>query len=481
MKYIIDPYNMEFEYSFKNTTFLNGIEVGTIDDVFCGSDNVRSDKFTVDGKYSKPLWYDSKAYFETKSNSSVDISLDTEARMDLAEEVTANAILRLVIKNTFSLDPEYEIFENNLIVMDKKDITYQDFDQLEILCNQLVRSNLPIEVKGNVATIPGLGSIDFEGPILKRTSEVSIIKLKMPSKTLSGIQIEILCGRKAYLDYKRKSKLIDNMMMTFRVDEENLFAKMKSIAIGKGYDFERRAEERAKKLEEMKQLEESKNLEDKPSESSDEEIPNKDSKSSKNPKEKSKDKEKDKKSKLETANFLDDDFPEKPEEQSEEIEEKSYENPKVHPEENLSDSTNKDEDEDKFSLPTEDHLEDKASPLPKGLNDILNFVTPIGDIRYVYKIQNKYSHDEIKEITKFLTDLPSYVVILGTLERDYSDLIVSRSKNLNVDLKEILDHIEADLKQSKGNMFQVETMCKPAELSNVMEEFLMEIKSKLGE
>ena len=94
MKYIIDPYNMEFEYSFKNTTFLNGIEVGTIDDVFCGSDNVRSDKFTVDGKYSKPLWYDSKAYFETKSNSSVEISLDTEARMDLAEEVTANAILR---------------------------------------------------------------------------------------------------------------------------------------------------------------------------------------------------------------------------------------------------------------------------------------------------------------------------------------------------------------------------------------------------
>lgn len=480
MKYIIDPYNMEFEYSFKNTTFLNGIEVGTIDDVFCGNDNVRSDKFTVDGKYSKPLWYDSKAYFETKSNSSVEISLDTEARMDLAEEVTANAILRLVIKNTFSLDPEYEIFENNLIVMDKKDITYQDFDQLEILCNQLVRSNLPIEVKGNVATIPGLGSIDFEGPILKRTSEVSIIKLKMPSKTLSGIQIEILCGRKAYLDYKRKSKLIDNMMMTFRVDEENLFAKMKSIAIGKGYDFERKAEERAKKLEEMKQLEESKNLEDKPSESSDEEISNKDSKSSRKPKEKSKDKEKDKKSKLETANFLDDDFPKKPEEQLEKIEEKSYENPKVHPEENLSDSTNKDEDEDKFSLPTEDHLEDKASPLPKGLNDILNFVTPIGDIRYVYKIQNKYSHDEIKEITKFLTDLPSYVVILGTLERDYSDLIVSRSKNLNVDLKEILDHIEADLKQAKGNMFQVETMCKPAELSNVMEEFLMEIKSKLG-
>ena len=480
MKYIIDPYNMEFEYSFKNTTFLNGLEVGTIDDVFCGSDNVRSDKFTVDGKYSKPLWYDSKAYFETKSNSSVEISLDTEARMDLAEEVTANAILRLVIKNTFSLDPEYEIFENNLIVMDKKDITYQDFDQLEILCNQLVRSNLPIEVKGNVATIPGLGSIDFEGPILKRTSEVSIIKLKMPSKTLSGIQIEILCGRKAYLDYKRKSKLIDNMMMTFRVDEENLFAKMKSIAIGKGYDFERRAEERAKKLEEMKQLEESKNLEDKASESSDEEIQNKDSKSSRKPKEKSKDEEKDKNSKLETANFLDDDFPEKPEEKPEEIEEKSYENSKVHPEENLSDSTNKDEDEDKFSLPTEDHLEDKASPLPKGLNDILNFVTPIGDIRYVYKIQNKYSHDEIKEITKFLTDLPSYVVILGTLERDYSDLIVSRSKNLNVDLKEILDHIEADLKQSKGNMFQVETMCKPAELSNVMEEFLMEIKSKLG-
>lgn len=457
MKYIIDPYNMEYEYNFKNSTFLNGVEVATIEDVFNGTRNVRPDSFTIDGKFFKPLWYDSKAYYETKNKSSVRVSIDADKRMDLAEEVTANAILRLVIKNTFALNAKYQIFDRNIVVLDKKDITYQDFDQMEILCNQIVRSNLPIEVDGNVADIKGLGSISIEGPILKRTSEVSIIKLMMPKKSKSGIEIEILGGRKAYLDYKNKSKLIDNMMMTFRVDEENLFAKLKSIAIGKGYDFERELDE--KEIEKAQ-----KNREDRDSKKS--EIFTKD--------------DSDKKPNFDTQNFLDsDDFPEKPEDlkEYEEDEVKDTAEDKIQNavEEETKDaataSNSKTEDED--------HLKNE-SPIPKGLNEVLSFVKVVDDIKYIYKIQNKYSQDELKEITKYLTNLPSYVVVLGTLQRDYSDILVSRSKNLNVDLKEILDHVSYPLKRPSGNMFQVEAMCRPSELSNVMEEFLMEIKSRLG-
>ena len=457
MKYIIDPYNMEYEYNFKNSTFLNGVEVATIEDVFNGTKNVRPDSFTIDGKILKPLWYDSKAYYETKSKSSARVSIDADKRMDLAEEVTANAILRLVIKNTFALNAKYQIFDRNIVVLDKKDITYQDFDQMEILCNQIVRSNLPIEVDGSVANIKGLGSISFEGPILKRTSEVSIIKLMMPKKSKSGIEIEILGGRKAYLDYKNKSKLIDNMMMTFRVDEENLFAKLKSIAIGKGYDFERELDE--KEIEKA-----SKNKEDKDSKKS--ETSTKD--------------DSDKKPNFDTQNFLDsDDFPEKPEDL------KEYEEDEVkYTAEDKTQNTVEEETKDAVTTSNsktedEDHLKNE-SPIPKGLNEVLSFVKVVDDIKYIYKIQNKYSQDELKEITKYLTNLPSYVVVLGTLQRDYSDILVSRSKNLNVDLKEILDHINTPLKRPSGNMFQVEAMCRPSELSNVMEEFLMEIKSRLG-
>lgn len=449
MKYIIDPYNMEYEYNFKNSTFLNGVEVATIEDVFNGTKNVRPDYFTIDGKILKPLWYDSKAYYETKSKSSVRVSIDADKRMDLAEEVTANAILRLVIKNTFALNAKYQIFEKNIVVLDKKDITYQDFDQMEILCNQIVRSNLPIEVDGNVADIKGLGSISFEGPILKRTSEVSIIKLMMPKKSKSGIEIEILGGRKAYLDYKNKSKLIENMMMTFRVDEENLFAKLKSIAIGKGYDFERELDE--KEIEKAP-----KNKEDRDSKKS--ETSTKD--------------DSDKKPNFDTQNFLDsDDFPEKPEDLKEYEEDEVKDTAEDKTQNTATSSNSKTEDED--------HLKNE-SPIPKGLNEVLSFVKVVDDIKYIYKIQNKYSQDELKEITKYLTNLPSYVVVLGTLQRDYSDILVSRSKNLNVDLKEILDHINTSLKRPSGNMFQVEAMCRPSELSNVMEEFLMEIKSRLG-
>lgn len=457
MKYIIDPYNMEYEYNFKNSTFLNGVEVATIEDVFNGTKNVRPDSFTIDGKILKPLWYDSKAYYETKSKSSVRVSIDADKRMDLAEEVTANAILRLVIKNTFALNAKYQIFDRNIVVLDKKDITYQDFDQMEILCNQIVRSNLPIEVDGNVADIKGLGSISFEGPILKRTSEVSIIKLMMPKKSKSGIEIEILGGRKAYLDYKNKSKLIENMMMTFRVDKENLFAKLKSIAIGKGYDFERELDE--KEIEKAP-----KNKEDRDSKKSETSMKN----------------DSDNKPNFNTQNFLDsDDFPEKPEDLKEykedevknEIEVKTQNAAQDEAKDAITASNSKTEDED--------HLKNE-SPLPKGLNEVLSFVKVVDDIKYIYKIQNKYSQDELKEITKYLTDLPSYVVVLGTLQRDYSDILVSRSKNLNVDLKEILDHVSYPLKRPSGNMFQVEAMCRPSELSNVMEEFLMEIKSRLG-
>lgn len=449
MKYIIDPYNMEYEYNFKNSTFLNGVEVATIEDVFNGTKNVRPDSFTIDGKTLKPLWYDSKAYYETKSKSSVRVSIDADKRMDLVEEVTANAILRLVIKNTFALNSKYRIFDRNIAILDKKDITYQDFDQMEILCNQIVRSNLPIEVDGNVADIKGLGSISIEGPILKRTSEVSIIKLMMPKKSKSGIEIEILGGRKAYLDYKNKSKLIENMMMTFRLDEENLFAKLKSIAIGKGYDFERELDE--KEIEKAP-----KNKEDR--------DPKKSETSSKD--------DSDKKPSFDTQNFLDsDDFPEKPEDLKEDAEDEVKYTAEDKTQNSATASNSKTEDED--------HLKNK-SPLPKGLNEVLSFVKVVDDIKYIYKIQNKYSQDELKEITKYLTNLPSYVVVLGTLQRDYSDILVSRSKNLNVDLKEILDHVSNPLKRPSGNMFQVEAMCRPSELSNVMEEFLMEIKSRLG-
>lgn len=450
MKYIIDPYNMEYEYNFKNSTFLNGVEVATIEDVFNGTKNVRPDSFTIDGKILKPLWYDSKAYYETKSKSSVRVSIDADKRMDLAEEVTANAIFRLVIKNTFALNAKYQIFDRNIAILDKKDITYQDFDQMEILCNQIVRSNLPIEVDGNVADIKGLGSISIEGPILKRTSEVSIIKLMMPKKSKSGIEIEILGGRKAYLDYKNKSKLIENMMMTFRVDEENLFAKLKSIAIGKGYDFERELEEK----ESEKAQKNKEELDSKKSEPS------------------SKD-DSDKKHNFDTQNFLDsDDFPEKPQEDLKEDEEDEVKDTAEDKTQNTATSSNS-------KTENEDHLKNK-SPLPKGLNEVLSFVKVVDDIKYICKIQNKYSQDELKEITKYLTNLPSYVVVLGTLQRDYSDILVSRSKNLNVDLKEILDHVSNPLKRPSGNMFQVEAMCRPSELSNVMEEFLMEIKSRLG-
>lgn len=458
MKYIIDPYNMEYEYNFKNSTFLNGVEVATIEDVFNGTKNVRPDSFTIDGKILKPLWYDSKAYYETKSKSSVRVSIDADKRMDLAEEVTANAILRLVIKNTFALNAKYQIFDRNIVVLDKKDITYQDFDQMEILCNQIVRSNLPIEVDGNVADIKGLGSISIEGPILKRTSEVSIIKLMMPKKSKSGIEIEILGGRKAYLDYKNKSKLIENMMMTFRVDEENLFAKLKSIAIGKGYDFESELDE--KEIEKAQ-----KNKEDRDSKKS--ETSSKD--------------DSDKKPNFDTQNFLDsDDFPEKPQEDLKEYEEDEVKYTAEDKTQNAVEEETKDAATASNSkTEDEDHLKNE-SPIPKGLNEVLSFVKVVDDIKYIYKIQNKYSQDELKEITKYLTNLPSYVVVLGTLQRDYSDILVSRSKNLNVDLKEILDHINTPLKRPSGNMFQVEAMCRPSELSNVMEEFLMEIKSRLG-
>lgn len=464
MKYIIDPYNMEYEYNFKNSTFLNGVEVATIEDVFNGTRNVRPDSFTIDGKFLKPLWYESKAYYETKSKSSVRVSIDADKRMDLAEEVTANAILRLVIKNTFALNAKYQIFEQNITILDKKDITYQDFDQMEILCNQIVRSNLPIEVDGSVANIKGLGSISFEGPILKRTSEVSIIKLMMPKKSKSGIEIEILGGRKAYLDYKNKSKLIENMMMTFRVDEENLFAKLKSIAIGKGYDFER-------ELNEKESEKAQKNKEDRDSKKS--ETSSKDDSGNK--------------PNFDTQNFLDsDDFPEKPQEDLKEDAEfkKSAEYEIKNSVQNEVEDASEDKNQNAATASNsktedEDHLKNE-SPLPKGLNEVLSFVKVVDDIKYIYKIQNKYSQDELKEITKYLTNLPSYVVVLGTLQRDYSDILVSRSKNLNVDLKEILDHVSYPLKKPSGNMFQVEAMCRPSELSNVMEEFLMEIKSKLG-
>lgn len=454
MKYIIDPYETEFLYNFQNTKFINGVEVATIDDVFHGTKKVRSDTFSIDGKYIRPLWYENNAYYETKNRDEVSIKVDVDSRMDLAEDVVSNAIIRLIAKSTFASDSTFDIRDKNLVILDQKDISYTDFEKLEILANQVIRSNLNIERSENFLKINGIGKVYFEGPILKRTSEVSIIKLKMPERTKDGIVIEVLAGRSAFLDYKKKSKLIENMVLTFRTDEESLFKKLKSMAASKGHfikdtsDINSSPPKKAEIVYENQDLRLYKNIL-KEDEDEDDEIDFRLIKSKKFEKEISINPKDELLStiKSERAKFLD--------------------------EETAVDSNKETE------IEYEDESKNKIeTPIIK---EILQYENEIDGIKYIYKVLRNKKSEELKEITNYILEENNYVAILGLPFKEESTMVVLRSRNLNIDLKEILDHKMSFLKDATGNMLKVEIKCRTRDLANVMERFFMEIKTRIGE
>ncbi len=364
MKYIDNPYAKEFQSEFSHIFEIEGEKFGLLNDIFSGTDKVEADEFTINLHESYKKIKNGKVFYKVQDSEKVKINIDFEKRMDLGERVLSNAIVRLLLKKTFNIESDFYIFEDNKIIISQTDIAFSTLEKLEELANQIVRSNISTKFSENFLSLTGLGKIYFEGPLLKRTGELALIKILPPEKIENKIVLNILSGKRAFDDYKNKSKIFDNMIKTFNVDsEDQLFKKLKVLKASK------QSLVAQKKKMEM---------------------------------------------------------------------ELGYE----------------------------------------AVKDFKNIATNFNGINYIYKILNNVNFKELKLISSKIMDEANYVQIYGIPNGNMGQVLIYRSRNLNIDLKGILDRDFSNLNGS-GNMLSIKLNCSINELSNVMEKFLLKIKNSL--
>lgn len=130
-----------------------------------------------------------------------------------------------------------------------------------------------------------------------------------------------------------------------------------------------------------------------------------------------------------------------------------------------------------------ENLKEKNEKIEKELNletvkEYKKLATTVEGINYIYKIIRNGSLQDLKLISNAIMDDYNYVQIYGIPNGDLSQIIVSRSKNLNINLKSIFDKIAPKYAMTgTGNMYSVQGTVKSQNLAGVMENFLIEVKN----
>lgn len=422
--------------------------------VFFGTENIVGDKFKVNDEKPEPKEISNKIYFKTNSNN-LKFEIDYTNRLDLIQQITANAIVRIIINKATNLKVEnyYINSVDNQIVIDSNDISFMQIEQIESTANHLILSNLSTNNTGNILMIRGYGSIESVGPVCERIGELGLLKIKSASKKDDKISIHIVSGKRAIDDYFEKSKIIDNLQSILNVNQSEILKKIKELKFSKSNGVS--------KIEsnlELDTLNKSDNFID---ENNQKEVTLDDTyeiKTSTLPSSK-KDSENSKKYK-DTTEVSEDKYI-----ISEKLEEKVVE--QTAEVRNLVEKVN----EISKDTSIKNKLSEKAFNLTK-------FTTDVDGIHFIYKVFRNKNIQEIIQGAKEISNVPNYISILGFPLGDVSNFYVTRSKNLNIDLKNILEKINPKLfLKSSGNMYEVEGTVNTQNLATVMESFLLNIKN----
>lgn len=339
--------------------------------IFPGNDNVSGDKYKINSLEPDTVNILGTDYYYNEEET-VKMNIDYENRLDIMQQNLGCAILRSCINKSTNLKiTNYKINENiNKIYINAKDIPFKTLMKIEDLANYIISANLLVRVFDDVEKIDikGMGNISYTGPCLRRTGEVALIKVENVEKENDNIVLNILCGQRAILDYRKKSLLLDNIKSILFLDSED------------------------KILSEIKSL----------------------------------------KSNGETL---------------------KKENKKMEEELNLD-----------------------------GVKEYKNSATTVEGIHYIYKIERNVNFKELKFICHHIMNDLNYIQVYGIPNGPTSQVLVARSKNLNVDLKDIYNNMLNKFTMTgTGNMMTVQANVNSVQLPGVMENFLVEIKKRLGD
>ena len=431
--YIDYPYKKINKADIKETIeekgFLYKSPKNTI--VFLGNDKLESDKFKINSNSVEYIVRDGEIFYRVDEDY-IEETIDYDHRLDIMQENLANALVRICIKRISDLKIEsFKISsKENKIILDSNDISYKNISDIENLASYICFANLKVENEDGKISLDGYGSIDYQGPCLERTGELGLVKIVNLNKNQENkIELSLVAGQRALDDYREKSKLISNLKnILFVENEEDIFSQVKNLKSKSNFnkvstldkkDSDEKTTRREDNIKENeKTLENKENIISK-AETSEENLKN----------------------------------------------ENKLENQEKNFEENETKEIHKDEHE--------------QAPHLELIESFKNMSTLVGDNRYIYKIFKDMPLKEIKEISNKIMKEKNYIQIYGLENFDESQLIVTRSQNININLKEISNDISKKVPiKGFGNMYQVVANVKTQNLARAMEAFLINIKNE---
>ena len=140
---------------------------------------------------------------------------------------------------------------NQIVTLDFNGVlTYEQAAEIERKANEVIISNLPIqvtfpskeelttltyrskiEIEGQVriVTIPGVDVCACCAPHVKFTGEIGMLKLMSIQNYKGGVRISILCGYRALEDYREKVNVISQLSTELSSNQENLVEAVKRV------------------------------------------------------------------------------------------------------------------------------------------------------------------------------------------------------------------------------------------------------------
>lgn len=393
--------------------------------IFLGNDKLESDKFQINSDQVEYLIRDGEIFYRVDEDY-IEETIDYDHRLDIMQENLANALVRLCIKRISDLKIEsFKISsKENKIILDSNDISYKNISDIENLASYICFANLKVENEDGKISLDGYGSIDYQGPCLERTGELGLVKIVNLDKNQENkIELSLVAGQRALDDYREKSKLIRNLKnILFVENEEDIFSQVKNLKSKSNFN-------KVSTVDEKNSNEKTTRGEDKIEENKENPI-----------------------LKTETSE-----------------ENLNHENKLENQDQKLEENQNKEIHKDEHKQVN--HLE--------LIESFKNMSTLVGDNRYIYKIFKDMPLKEVKEISNKIMKEKNYIQIYGLENFDESQLIVTRSQNININLKEISNDISKKVPiKGFGNMYQVIVHVKTQNLARAMEAFLINIKNK---
>lgn len=186
------------------------------------------------------------------STTNVELKIDFNRRFDLMQQHTGQHLLSGVFYNLLIAETVgFHLGEETVTIdITIPDLTIQEVERVEILCNKMIQSNFKIKSyivekdKFNLLPVRKASSIDENirvveiddydfspcgGTHLNNLGELGILKINKWEKYKDNTRVEFICGMRAVNDYSMKSDIVKKSSLLLSSKDTQLYDRLEKI------------------------------------------------------------------------------------------------------------------------------------------------------------------------------------------------------------------------------------------------------------